>query len=188
MSRYCTSISFLDAARSRSTHRLADSQSSPSVFAFFTCALRFVTPYVIYARTHSNPTLDIVSRLFRSAINIVFAFFTCALRHCISSIQTNPARLFYFRLTPPEVLTLIPDFRNVGYRDKDVIALTHVCQTWREVFVSRPSLWTNLNCKNLDKMHVYLNCSKSSPINLSLGNKNLFNPFFKFIPSATRRM
>jgi len=99
VSCYCTLISFLDAACSRSTHRLADLQSSPSVFAFFTCALRFVTPYVIYGRTCSNLTLDIVSCLFRSAINIVFAFFTCALRHCILSIQTNPARLFYFRLT-----------------------------------------------------------------------------------------
>ena len=47
----------------------------PQCSLSITCALRFVTPYVIYACTHSNLTLDIVSCLFRSAINTVFTFY-----------------------------------------------------------------------------------------------------------------
>ena len=71
-----------------------------------------------------------------------------------------------------------------------MVALTHVCQTWREVFVSRSSLWTNLNCLNLDKTRVYLERSTSSPINLSLdcGDVDLSDPFFEFIPGITERL
>ena len=41
---------------------------------------------------------------------------------------------------PPEILSLVPDFLDMYHRDQATITLTHVCQAWREVFVSRPSL------------------------------------------------
>jgi hypothetical protein len=71
---------------------------------------------------------------------------------------------------PSEILALIPDFWNKYYdgRDRDLVALTHVCRAWREVFISRSSLWTNLDCENKDQARVYLERSKSLPINLSL--------------------
>jgi len=42
----------------------------------------------------------------------------------------------------------------VDKRGEDVVALTHVCRAWRGVFVSRPSLWTDLNCVDEDKTHI----------------------------------
>ena len=81
-------------------------------------------------------------------------------------------------------------------RDKDVIALTHVCRAWRDVFTSRPCLWTHLdlddtNRTNEDKARVYLERSKSSPISLSLYRENpMFpsDPFFRIIPHAVGRI
>ena len=69
---------------------------------------------------------------------------------------------------PPEILVLIPDFWDEGGRDQDVIALTHVCRVWRELFISQASLWTRINWSDGDKPLVYLERSKTSPIDLSL--------------------
>jgi hypothetical protein len=81
----------------------------------------------------------------------------------------------------------------VGDRDEDVIALTHVCQAWREVFVSRSSLWTNFCCWELkpNKTRVYLERSKSSPIKLRLGWGGCLpprDPFFQVVPHAISRL
>ena len=94
---------------------------------------------------------------------------------------------------PPEILALIPDFWNHDDddRDQDVITLTHVCRAWREVFTSRSSLWTNLNCENKDQAHVYLERSKSLPVNLSLNADDdlpSYHPFFEIIPRAIGRL
>jgi len=92
---------------------------------------------------------------------------------------------------PPEVLTLIPDFWDMHSRDKDVIALTHVCRAWREIFTSRSSLWTNFYCADAAKTRIYLERSKSSPINLRINRKNdLFphDPLLQIIPLATDRL
>jgi len=70
--------------------------------------------------------------------------------------------------TPPEILAPIPDSWNTRDRDHDAIALTHVCRAWREVFVSRSSLWADFDCLNEEKPSVYFERSKSSPISLSL--------------------
>jgi len=94
---------------------------------------------------------------------------------------------------PPEILALIPDFLDTRDGDQDVITLTHVCHAWREVFVSRSSLWTNFDCSDEEKTRVYLERSKSSPINLSL---NLLvrddilphDPFFQIIPHVAGRL
>ena len=92
---------------------------------------------------------------------------------------------------PPEILTLVPDFLDTEDRDERIIALTHVCRTWREAFVSRSSLWTNFDCLDGEKTRVYLERSGSSPINLSLDlNKgiSLCDPLFQIIPHATGRL
>ena len=76
-------------------------------------------------------------------------------------------------------------------RDKDVIALTHVCHAWREAFISRSSLWADLDCSNPGKTLVYLERSKSSPINVSLrryGNLHIQDPFLQIVPHTTERL
>ena len=76
-------------------------------------------------------------------------------------------------------------------RNQDVIALTHVCRTWREIFTSRSSLWANFDCEDADKTRVYLERSKTSPINLLLGGNPEMPPrdlFFQVIPHATTRL
>jgi len=93
--------------------------------------------------------------------------------------------------TPPEILSLIPHFWESYSRDQDVIALTHVCQAWRDLFVSCPSLWTKLDCVDLDRTRVYLERSKSSPIDLSLDSDHctsLSDPFFNFLPHVAGRL
>ena len=92
---------------------------------------------------------------------------------------------------PPEILALLPDFWDTDDRDQDVIALTHVCRTWRELFISYSSLWTNFDCADLDKTLVYLDRSKSCPINLSLYRDiGLFphDTLFQVIPHAVPRL
>ena len=74
---------------------------------------------------------------------------------------------------PPDVLSLIPDYwerlRDRDWRDadRDVVSLTHVCRGWREIFTSRSSLWTHLDCKNSDKTHAYIERSRSLPLEVS---------------------
>ena len=65
---------------------------------------------------------------------------------------------------PPEVFSLIPDY----CKGEELIALTHVCRSWREIFISRASLWTFLNCTSFDKTNTYIQRSKGSPLEISL--------------------
>jgi hypothetical protein len=94
---------------------------------------------------------------------------------------------------PSEIPTLIPDFWDKGRydTDEDLVALTHVCQAWREMFVSRASLWTNLDCVGKARTRVYLERSKSLPLNLSLRTEHSlppYHPFFEIIPHAVGRL
>ena len=94
---------------------------------------------------------------------------------------------------PPGILALVPDFWDKHYYsiDRDVITLTHVCRAWREVFISRSSLWTNLNCQDKNKTRIYLERSKSLPVNLSLGPGvclSPHHPFLKIIPHVIGRL
>ena len=89
---------------------------------------------------------------------------------------------------PPEIFSTIPDFLGTG---DGMIALTHVSRAWRQMFVSRPSLWTDFECVNPDKTRVYLERSKSSPIDLWLkrGDKmSPRDPVLQVIPHATGRL
>ena len=68
----------------------------------------------------------------------------------------------------PDVFSLIPGYLGEDEADENLIKMTHVCRGWRELLIARPSLWAQLDCKNTDKTHVYLERSKSSPLELSL--------------------
>jgi len=69
---------------------------------------------------------------------------------------------------PPEVFSLIPNYWKDQGIERDLIALTHVCRGWREIFISRPSLWTYLDCRNTDKTRVYVERSRSFPLKIFL--------------------
>ena len=73
--------------------------------------------------------------------------------------------------TPPEILSLIPDYyTKVDGHDKHkhLITLTHVCRGWRDVFTSYSLLWTQLDCMDVDKTRAYIQRSKSSPLEIAL--------------------
>ena len=92
---------------------------------------------------------------------------------------------------PPEILSLIPDFWNTHERNQNLVALTHACRAWRELFISRSSLWTYFDFVDEEKTQVYLERSKSSPVNLSLDLSEvtpLCDPFFQVIPHITGRL
>ena len=70
---------------------------------------------------------------------------------------------------PNDVLSLLPDYvEDECTWDERLITLTHVCRRWRDVFTSRSSLWTHLDFENIDKTHVYIQRSKSSPLRISI--------------------
>jgi len=69
---------------------------------------------------------------------------------------------------PPEVFSLIPDYWRSCDMDEMLITLTHVCHGWRELFISRSSLWASLDCMRVEKTRVYIERSKSSPLEIIL--------------------
>ena len=70
--------------------------------------------------------------------------------------------------TPPEIFSLIPDYCEDGERDDASINSTHVCRRWRKLFISRSSLWTRLDCTSIEKTSVYIERSKTSPLEIRL--------------------
>ena len=108
--------------------------------------------------------------------------------HLIRSMKNAMAPI---NRVPPEVLILTPDFLDECNRPRDTITLTHVCQAWRQIFISRSSLWTDFHCMDADKTHVYLERSKSSPIRLRLSREGALlpnDPFFELVPDAICRL
>ena len=69
---------------------------------------------------------------------------------------------------PPELLFLVTRYLDNDRTDKALIALTHVCRGWREVLTTFSSLWTRLDCANVEKTRVYLKRSKYSPLEVIL--------------------
>ena len=92
--------------------------------------------------------------------------------------------------TPPEVLSLIPDYCEDSERDGTSIKLTHVCRRWREIFISRPSLWTRLGCKNAEKTKAYIERSRTSPLEILLNGRGAAYPrreaFYLVVPHIGR--
>jgi len=74
--------------------------------------------------------------------------------------------------TPPEILSLVPTYLKDSYMDETLITLTHVCRSWRAVFILHPSFWVRLDCMNTDKTRVYIERSKTLPLELRLGRVN----------------
>ena len=91
---------------------------------------------------------------------------------------------------PSEVLLLLPDCCDESYADKFLIDSTHVCRSWREIFISRSSLWTNLNFMDVEKTRTYIQRSRSSSLNISLQNTDdityLDDAFSLVIPHISR--
>ena len=69
---------------------------------------------------------------------------------------------------PSDVLSLLPDYCDEYDVDESLINSTHVCCSWREILISRSSLWTNLDFKNVNKTQTYIQRSRSSPLNITL--------------------
>ena len=84
---------------------------------------------------------------------------------------------------PPDVLSLIPGYCDT---DKELIALTHVCRSWREIFISHASLWTSLDCTNLNKTDAYIKRSRESPLQISLAERHCNDAFLLTIPHIGR--
>jgi len=74
---------------------------------------------------------------------------------------------------PPEVLSLIPDHWEDGDKDNALIVSTHVCRRWREIFILRPSLWTRMDCRNVEKTKVYIERSKNSSLEIYLDGREI---------------
>jgi len=69
--------------------------------------------------------------------------------------------------------------------------LTHVCRAWREIFISRSDLWSDLGCEDINKTLVYLERSGSSPVNVRLErykNLTLRDPLLQVIPRTVTRL
>ena len=67
-------------------------------------------------------------------------------------IRSLENRLAPINRFPPDVLTLVPDSWDVGYKYQGVVTLTHIRRAWREILISRSSLWTKFDCVNADKI------------------------------------
>ena len=82
----------------------------------------------------------------------------------VRSVQNSLAPIHRI---PPVVLSFIPDYYRELDVDRNLIALTHVCRSWRVTFISRSSLWTHLDFENTDKTHTYIQRSRSSPLEIT---------------------
>ena len=69
---------------------------------------------------------------------------------------------------PPDVLSLIPNYWENSFRDEDLIKLTHVCRSWRELFTLCPLLWTRMDRTSVDETKTYIERSKTSPLEIYL--------------------
>ena len=66
--------------------------------------------------------------------------------------------------------------------------MTHVCQSWRQVFTSCSTLWMNFHCVDVEKTKVYFKHSKESPINLKImeySDTSSTSPLHQIILNAT---
>ena len=85
---------------------------------------------------------------------------------------------------PNDIFTLLPDFLDKRAKKKMAVTLTHVCQAWREIFVTCVPLWTDFDCKDAHKTRVYFERSKGYPINLWLEKKKGLSPNDPFLEIA----
>ena len=82
---------------------------------------------------------------------------------------------------PPEILSLLPDYCCEIATGLDLIALTHICRSWRDTFTSHSSLWTRLNFKDIEKICTYIQCSRSSPLEFYLEGDTIIHDVFSLV-------
>jgi len=91
---------------------------------------------------------------------------------------------------PSDVFSLIPGYFTGRDVDENLITMTHVCRGWRELLIAHSSLWARLDCKNADKTRVYIERSKSAPLDLILfefrDTTYLEDAFLSVIPYISR--
>ena len=92
---------------------------------------------------------------------------------------------------PPEVFSTIPDYwSDEDTADKNLITVTHVCRGWRDLFISSSSLWTQLDCTHAEKTRIYIERSKSSPLDVYVWGDNKIpfpsDTFLLTIPHLSR--
>jgi len=102
----------------------------------------------------------------------------------VRSMENNLAPI---NQIPSDIFSHIPEYLEGG---KDLITMTHVCRSWRELLITRPSLWVRLHCENVDRTRVYIERSKSAPLKLSLYDGGdvgcLEDPFLLVVPHIKR--
>jgi len=74
---------------------------------------------------------------------------------------------------PPDVFSLIPEYLEKDHLDENLITMTHVCRYWRELLIARSTLWVRLDCANPDQTRVYIERSKSAPLELFLKSEDM---------------
>ena len=88
---------------------------------------------------------------------------------------------------PSEIFSFIPEHFERDFRDKDLIAMTH---SWRALLITHPSFWTRLDCTNTDETRVYIERSRSSPLELSLYDRGVTtfskDAFLLVVPHISR--
>ena len=86
----------------------------------------------------------------------------------LSSLRSMKNAFAPINRIPSELLRLIPSHWEHTHMEQDSIMMTHVCRGWRDILTSCPSLWTHLDCKDVDKTRVYIERSRSLPLEISL--------------------
>jgi len=91
---------------------------------------------------------------------------------------------------PSEVFSVIPEHLGEDKEDKSLITMSHVCRGWRELLIAYPSLWVRLDCAITNKTRVYIERSKSSPLEISLRDCRSTDyhedAFLLFVPHISR--
>ena len=91
---------------------------------------------------------------------------------------------------PPELFSLIPQCWDRSFRDKNLIVMTHVCRGWRDTLTRCSLLWTSLNCVDSNKTRVYIERSRSSPLEVSLYEYKIpcynMGAFLRVVPHIDR--
>ena len=73
----------------------------------------------------------------------------------LNLVRSTKNSLALINKIPPDVLSFIPNYWEDSNRDTSLINLTHVCRSWRELFISCPLLWACLDCTSVDKTKTY---------------------------------